>query len=133
MDPQAKNRSAKELLADWRAADREGQAARTAAEVAALTVESADAAKAAAAEAESAVRSAAAAVERAKDASDLAKDAAGHASQAAQMIYAAAQKDEDRTAEGVREAETEERRAAGAFHDAQAEGFPKGPADGNQA
>src|SRR5687768_16419656 len=125
----AKNKpgSAQELLADWRAAEREGNAARTAAEVAGLAVETADAAKAAAAESETAVTAAAEAVERARDASDLAKTAASHATKAAQMIHAEAKKDEERTAATVEDADVERERAAQAFRDAQQRGFPKDP------
>jgi hypothetical protein len=127
MDSKNKSSSAQELLADWRAAERVGDAARTAAEIAGLAVDTADAAKAAAAESETAVTAAAKAVERAKKASDLAKTAASHATKAAKLIHAEAMKDEERTAAGVEDADVERRRAADAFRDAQRRGFPKGP------
>lgn len=118
-----KPRMAEELLADWRAAERESEGARTAEGVAGLAVETADAAKAAAAESEAAVTSAAAAVEHAKVASDLARTAAAQASKAAQMIHAEATDAEERAAETVEEAEADRSRAAQAFREAQARGF----------
>ena len=50
MEPKPKQGMAQDLLADWRAAERESDGARTAVEVAGLAVETADAAKAAAAD-----------------------------------------------------------------------------------
>src|SRR5215217_903763 len=118
---------AQDLLADWRAAERESDGARTAVEVAGLAVETADAAKAAAAQSEAAVTAAGEAVERAKEASDLARTAATHATKAAQLIHAEAAAAEERAVETVDEADAGRSRAANAFRDAQARGFrPEG-------
>ena len=119
------NPSAQELLADWRAAERLGKTARSAAESAGLAVESADASKAAASSAQAAVAGAAEAVDRAKEASDLASEAAAQASEAAQRVYADAKEDVKRTGEGVREADAIEAEAGDAFREAQREGFAK--------
>ena len=100
MDQKSKPGLAKELLADWRAAERESDGARTAVEVAGLAVQTADAAKAAAAESEAAVTAAGEAVERAKEASDLARSAATHATKAAQMIHAEATQGANRSPAG---------------------------------
>jgi hypothetical protein len=123
MDAKPKAGMAQNLLADWRAAERESESARTAVEVAGLAVETADAAKAAAAESEAAVTAAGEAVERAKDASDLAREAANHATKAAGMIYVEATRAEERAVETVEEADTDRSRAADAFREAQARGF----------
>lgn len=114
---------AEELLAEWRAAERESEGARAAAGAAGLAVETADTAKAAAAESEAAVMAAAEAVERAKQASDLARSAAAQASKAAQMIHAQATNAEEQAVETVEEADADRSRAAQAFRDAQARGF----------
>jgi hypothetical protein len=116
-------RSARELLDEWRLAERMGNTARSAAEVAALAVEAADAAKAAAGEAQVSVDTAADAVNRAKEASDLAASAAHRAATAADLIYAEAQEDKERTAELLDGAETAEAEAADAYHEAQRQKF----------
>ena len=125
MDARDETRSTKDLLDNWREAERTGDMARSAAEVASEAVEAADAAKAAAADAQDAVMSAAKAVDRAKEASDLAASAAIGASRAAQLIYAEAQKDSDRTAEELSEADAAAAEAAGAFHEAQDRAYEK--------
>lgn len=117
--------SAKELLADWRTAERVGKTARSAAESAGLAVVSANSAKAAAASAQAAVTGAAEAVDRAKEASDLASDAVDQASKAAQQVYADAQDDVERTGEIVQEAEALEAEAGDAFREAQRHDFAK--------
>ena len=71
-----KHDSAAELLGDWRAAERDTAAARTAVSVASLAVAAASAAEAAAAEAESAASAAMDAATRAKSAAEHAKRAA---------------------------------------------------------
>jgi hypothetical protein len=123
-----RSRSARELLDEWRLAERMGNTARSAAEVASLAVEAADAAKAAAGEAQVSVDTAAEAVNRAKDASDLAASAARRASGAAELIYAEAQDDKERTAALLDGAENAEAEAAGAYRDAQRQNFAK-PSD----
>ena len=126
--PDHKNRPASELLADWREAERGQEEARSEADAAGRAVATADAAKAAAALSEAAVTEAAAAVERAREASGLAQEAASHASAAAQLIHSEAKQEEQRSAEGVRDADAEQQRAADAFREAQRQGFPKDPA-----
>lgn len=123
MDAKPKPGMAEDLLADWRAAERESEGARTAVEVAGLAVETADAAKAAAAESEAAVTAAGEAVERAKDASDLARIAATHATKAARMIHAEATEAEERAIQTGGQADADRSRAADAFKEAQARGF----------
>lgn len=123
MEPKPKPGMAQHLLADWRAAERETDGARTAVEVAGLAVETADAAKAAAAESEAAVTSAGEAVERAKEASDLARTAATHATKAAQMIHAEATQAEERAVDTVAVADADRARAAEAFREAQSRDF----------
>jgi hypothetical protein len=118
-----RSRSARELLDEWRLAERMGNTARSAAEVAALAVDAADAAKAAAGEAQVSVDTAADAVNRAKEASDLAASAARRASTAAELIYAEAQDDKERTAELLDGAEAAEAEAADAYRDAQTQKF----------
>jgi hypothetical protein len=118
-----RTRSARELLDEWRLAERMGNTARSAAEVASLAVDAADAAKAAAGEAQVSVDTAAAAVNRAKEASDLAASAARRASSAAELIYADARDDKERTAELLDGAETAEAEAADAYRDAQRQKF----------
>jgi hypothetical protein len=78
-EPARKHDSAAELLGDWRAAERDTVAARTAASVAALAVAAASAAEEAALEADSAARAAMDAATRAKGAAEHAKRAAAHA------------------------------------------------------
>jgi hypothetical protein len=117
--------SAKELLEDWRTAERLGKTARSAAESAGLAVVSADSAKAAAASAQAAVAGAAEAVDRAKEASDLASVAAAQASEAAQQVYADAQEDVERTGEIAHDAELLEAEAGDAFREAQKHDFAK--------
>jgi hypothetical protein len=117
--------TAADLLAEWRAAERLGDTARSAAESAGLAVESADAAKLAASSAQDAVLGAAQAVDRAKEASDLASVAAAQASQAAQQVYADARHDVQRTGEALREADAIEADAAEAFREGQRQGFGK--------
>jgi hypothetical protein len=117
--------SAKELLDDWRTAERVGKTARSAAESAGLAVVSANSAKAAAAQAQAAVTGAAEAVDRAKEASDLASVAATQASKAAQQVYADALDDVERTSENVHDAEALETEAGDAFREAQRHDFAK--------
>ena len=125
LDPKQSKPSTKELLADWRMAERIGDTARSAAEAAGLAVESADAAKAAAASAQAAVTGAAEAVDRAKEASDLASAAASQASDAAQQVYADAQEDVERTGEIAREANALVTEAGDAYREAQSQAFER--------
>ena len=98
----AGHHSASELLGDWRAAERDTAAARSAASVAALALEAAAAAEEAAEETEVAIRTALEAVERAKAAADHAKEAASHAAEAAQLLSATAEVDKVRANHAVR-------------------------------
>jgi hypothetical protein len=94
--PDKKHESAAELLGDWRAAERDTVAAKTAASVATLAVAAALAADEAVLEAESAARAAMDAATRAKSAAEHAKNAASHASEAAQIASTTAEGDKAR-------------------------------------
>lgn len=123
--PDREHGSAAEFLGDWRAAERDTLAAKTAASVAALTVAAAAAAEDAAAEAESAAAAAMDAATRAKSAADHAKKAAAHAAEAAQMASSTALGDKARADQSVQTAERAEGDARDRFHDAEDQGFPK--------
>jgi hypothetical protein len=121
--PEKKRDSAAELLGDWRAAERDTVAARTAASVASLAAAAALAAEEAALEADSAARDAMDAVTRAKDAAGHAKRAAAQAAEAGQIAAATSEGDKARGDQAVGTAEREAARDR--FHEAQQEGFPK--------
>jgi chromosome segregation protein len=124
-EPDPKHHSAAELLGDWRAAERDTVAARTAAQVAALAVAAADAAEQAAAETEVAAQAAMDAAVRAKGAAEHAKEAAARAAQAAQLADTNVETELARAARAVTSAELAEEQARDRFHDAQVKGFPK--------
>jgi hypothetical protein len=90
MDADAKNparrESTAELLADWRAAERDAVAAREAARIATLALEAARAAEEAALETETAANAASEAVERALQAAGSARRAASQAAEAAKIF-----------------------------------------------
>ncbi len=117
--------SASELLADWRAAQRDSVAAHEAASVAARAATAAVAAEEAAAEAETAAREATNAAARAKEAAERAKTAATQAADAAQRAAVTTEDDQARADQSVVETEAAESEARDRFHAAQEEGFPK--------
>jgi hypothetical protein len=117
--------AAGELLADWRAAERDAVAARDAAHIAALALTAAEAAEEAAMEVEAAAEAAAEAVERARAAATRARRAAAEAAEAAKTALTSAQGDQVRAGVSVTEAEEAESEARDRFHDAESKGFPK--------
>lgn len=127
MDKDTDRHSAAELLGDWRAAERDTAAAKSAASVAALALRAASAAGEAAREAEAAVKAALDAAERAKIAADRAKKAATQAAEAAQLLATSAESDTSRANHAVVEAESAETVARDRFHEAEGKGFPKEP------
>jgi len=121
----ADHHSAAELLGDWRAAERDTAAAKSAASVAALALRAASAAGEAALEAEAAVKAALDAAERAQIAADRAKHAATQAAEAAHLLATSAESDQARANHAVVEAESAETDARDRFHEAEGRGFPK--------
>ena len=117
--------AAGELLADWRAAERDAVAARDAAHIAALALAAAEAAEEAATEVEAAAEAASEAVERARSAAGRARRAAAQAAEAATSALTSAQGDQVRARQSVTEAEVAEDKARDLFHEAESKGFPK--------
>ena len=117
--------AAGELLADWRAAERDTLAARDAANIAALALAAAEAAEEAATEVEAAAEAAAEAVDRARTAATRARRAAAEAAEAAMTALTSAQGDQVRARLTVTDAEAAEGQARDRFHDAESKGFPK--------
>ncbi len=124
-DKRAAHHSAAELLGDWRAAERDTAASKTAATIAALALKTATAAEAAAAATEAAADAAQEAAERAKSASDRAKEAAKHTAEAARLLSAIAIGDKVEANHAVDEAQEAETAAKDRYNDAASEGFPK--------
>ena len=120
-----KPKSSAQLLAEWRAAERDTVAAGSAAKVATLALEAATAAVEAAEEVEAAARAAAEAVERARAASDRARKAAMQAAEAAHLAFATAEGDEVRANVQVEKAEAAEQAARDRFHTAQDKDFDR--------
>ena len=112
--------SAAELLANWRAAERDHAAAIESAGVAGLAVEAAQRAAKAALETAEAAR-------LSLDAAQRANHAAQETADAANVLSASASKEQSLADTALSEAETAEIEAKDAFQDAQREGFPKDP------
>lgn len=119
------NKSAAELLAEWRAAGRDVVAARAGARVAELALVAAAEAESAALEVEQAAEAALHAVEKARAAAARARTAAAEAAVAANSTLAEARSDKRRANHDVDVAEGAEKEAEESFHDAQRKGFPK--------
>lgn len=117
--------SASELLADWRAAQRDSVAAQVAASVATRAATAAATAEEAAAEAALADREATDAAARAKEAAERAKTAATKAAEAAQRAAATTEVDQARADQSVVETAEAETEARDRFHAAQKRGFPR--------
>lgn len=117
------HQSAADLLGDWRAAERDTVAAKSAASVAALALKAASAAGEAAVEAEAAVKAALDAADRARVAADRAKKAATQAAEAAHLLTTTAESDKVRANHDVEEAESSETAARDRFHEAEGKGF----------
>jgi hypothetical protein len=117
--------AAAELLGNWRAAERDTFAARSAVEVAKLALIAAKAAEEAAIETEAAAKASAEAVERAMQAASRAKRAAQEAAEAARILNAGAQGDKARANHVLEAAESTEQGARDQFHHAQDRGFTK--------
>ena len=126
-DPGTEHESAADLLGEWRAAERDSVAARTAATVAALAVATAGAAERAAGEAAIAGEAAMEAARRAKEAAEHARKAATQAADAARLTHGTAEGDQARAYEAVANAEQAETEARDRFHEAERAGFPKHP------
>jgi hypothetical protein len=124
-DKDADHHSAADLLGDWRAAERDTAAAKSAASVADLALQAASEAGEAALETEAAVKAALEAVERAKIAADRAKRAAAQAAEAALLLTTTAEGDKTRANHAVVDAESAEEVARDRFHEAEGQGFPK--------
>ena len=121
----ADHHSAAKLLGDWRAAERDTVAAKTAASISALALKTARAAEEAAVETEAAANAAQEVAERAKAAASRAKDAATHAAEFARLLSESAQADKVEANHAVNEAADAETVARDRYHDAADEGFPK--------
>ena len=122
-EDKAKHKSAADLLADWRAAERDTVAAGSSAKVATLALQAATAAEEAAAEVEAAASAAAEAVERARSAALKARKAAGQAAEAAHLAIATAEGDKVRANHDLETAEEAETAARDRFHEAQDKDF----------
>ena len=125
-DRPERHASASDLLATWRAAERDTVAAHTAASVATLALRAAQAAEAAATAVAEAVSSAAESLEGARSEAQRAKTAAREAAEAAEVAFASAEGDDVRAGVELQEAEATESAARDAYRQAQREGFPKG-------
>jgi hypothetical protein len=118
---------ASELLGDWRAAERDVAAAKTARSIAELALESASAAEEAAVETEKAAQMAVEAARSAQAAAMNAKKAAAHAAEAALLLTAGAEGDRARAEQAFGTAETAETKARTRYDEASKKGFPKDP------
>jgi hypothetical protein len=125
-DRSDEHRPAHQLLSDWRAAERDSDAARKARSVAGLAVEAATAAEQAAEETEVAATAALAASESARNAATSAKKSATQAADAARIMAATAAGDKVRANQSVERAEEAESQARYRYHEAESHGFPKG-------
>ena len=121
-----KFKTAAELLAEWRAAERDTVAAGSASRVAAMALEAAAAAEEAADEVGAAASAALEAVERATAAADRAKKAALHAAGAAHLALTAAEGDTAQAKQDLEEARHAEDEARDRFHEGEVRGFRKG-------
>jgi hypothetical protein len=124
-DDDSVHHSAAERLGDWRAAERDATAAKTAASIAALALKTASAAAEAALETEAAAAAALEAAERATAAAERAKSAATQTAEAARLLAAAALGDKAEANHAVEVAADEESAARDRFHDAENEAFLK--------
>lgn len=116
---------ASELLGDWRVAERDVVAARTAQEVAARALDAAKVAEEAAAESQKAAQAAVVAAERAQQAADLARQVATEVAEAAATEAAGEERSKSKTNHVLEEAESAESAARDRYHEAEAKGFPK--------
>jgi hypothetical protein len=129
-EEQPQKGQAAELLGQWRGAERDLVAARTAADVASAALGAAKAAEDAAAATKDAAQAAAEAVERALKAAATAKRAAEAAAAAARLASAGAEGDQVRASHDVEVAEEVEHAAGQRFRDARDRGFTKEPDKG---
>jgi hypothetical protein len=118
MDKPTKQDTLAELMANWRASDRDLKAAETALTVAEQALESAHAA-------EEAARAASKTVDRALAAAKKASASANQAAEAAKLFLAAARQDETRAQGEVDQASQREAASGELFRNAQAEKFQK--------
>ena len=112
--------SAADLLAEWRAAERDRAAAIETAGVAGLAAKAAE-------RAANAARETADAAKLSLEAAQRAEHAARETADAADILSAASAKDRTIADKALTAAEAAETLAKDAFHDAQREGFPKDP------
>jgi hypothetical protein len=122
-EDKSRHETAAELLAGWRAAERDTIAATSTSKVAALALEAATAAEEAAEEVEAAASAASEAVERARSAAVRARKAAAQAAEAAHMALATAEGDKVRANHELEKAEEAETAARDRFHEAQTHDF----------
>ena len=116
---QDEDKTAAELLADWRAAERDTIAAGQGSKVATLALEAAAAAEEAASEVEMAAAAATEAVERARSAAMRARTAAAQAATAAHLALATAEGNQLRANQDLESAQHAESAARDRFHEAQ--------------
>ena len=116
-DDAKKEKTAAELLADWRAASRDTAAAVGAARVAEMALAAAASAEEAAQEVEAAANAAVEAVERARSAAGRARTAAAEAANAAILAMETAKGDTARAGHEVEVAEKAESGARDRFHE----------------
>ena len=107
------------FLGDWRAAERDAAAAKTAQTVAEMALVAARAAEEAAMETEIAARAAVEASKSAQRAAQRAKQAATHAAEAASILTSGAEDDKARANHEVGKAEAAETDARDRFHEAE--------------
>ena len=112
--------SAAELLANWRAAERDHAAAIESAGVAGLATEAAK-------RAANAARETAEAARLSLEAALLAERAARETAEAADVLSTTAVRDQSQADAAVADAALVEKRAKDAFHEAQRQDFPKDP------
>jgi hypothetical protein len=117
--------AAADLRGDWRAAQRDTVAAKTAASVAAQAVAAAAGAEEAAQETEEAAGVATEAATRAKLAAERAKKTAGQAVESALLMAITAEGDQARADQATSLAEAAETKARERFHADQKEGAPR--------
>lgn len=124
-EPVPQGHMAQNLLADWRAAERDTVAAKQAVRVAELALNSAQAAEVAAAETEAAAQAAVDAVTSAARSAERARVSANLAAEAARVLTAGAEGEMARATHEVDLAEGAETAARDRFHEAQARDFKK--------
>jgi hypothetical protein len=117
--------TASDLLATWRAAERDTVAAHGAARIAELALIAAASAEEAATEVEAAAAAALEAVNKAREAASRARSAAAQAAEAAHLALVSAEADKTQTNHDVAVAQQAEAGARGRFHAAEEAAFDR--------